>query len=162
MKKEPQLQFRKFVLSVALFAMLGAGAVASNAIDQRDGSNGLRAIVDSYATAHGLPREFARAIVRVESSWNPELTGAAGEVGLMQIKFDTARYIGYEGTREQLYEPAINVRWGMKYLAGAWELGGGDHCQTVLRYQGGHGAKAMTNAARTYCDRLRRFMAAAN
>jgi soluble lytic murein transglycosylase-like protein len=47
----------------------------------------------------------------------------------------------------------------MEYLAGAWKLAGGDHCGTVLRYQAGHGARSMTDAARAYCARLRKAMA---
>ena len=120
----------------------------------------LTRIVDRHAAWHSLPTDLARAVVQVESSWNPMTTGAAGEVGLMQIKPDTARYLGYRGSREHLYEPDTNVRWGMKYLAGAWKLADGDICQTVLRYQAGHGATAMTGAASAYCARVRSFMAA--
>lgn len=122
----------------------------------------LEEIVDRHADLHGLPRDFARAVVRVESTWDPWLTGAAGEVGMMQIKFETAQYLGYTGTRAELYEPEINVTWAMKYLAGAWRLADGDKCGTVLRYQGGHGAKKMTGAARAYCDRVHKFMIAQN
>jgi soluble lytic murein transglycosylase-like protein len=118
------------------------------------------AIVDRHADRHGLPRDFARAVVRVESTWNPRLTGAAGEIGLMQIKLETAQYLGYAGSREALYDPETNITWGMKYLAGAWKLADGDKCGTVLRYQAGHQAKAMTGAARAYCDRVQRFMVA--
>lgn len=119
----------------------------------------LTKIVDRHAAWQSLPTDFARAVVRVESSWNPMTTGAAGEVGLMQIKPETARGLGFQGSREQLYEPDTNVRWGMKYLAGAWKLADGDICQTVLRYQAGHGASTMTGAASAYCARVRRFMA---
>src|SRR5262249_54696114 len=124
--------------------------------------NHLTTIVDRYAAANGIPTDFARAVVQVESDWDPQLTGRAGEVGLMQIKHETAQEMGYEGERDDLYEPDTNVRFGMKYLAGAWKLGGGDLCQAVLRYQGGHNATKMTNAATAYCARVRRFIAAAD
>ena len=150
--------FRDLVMLIAITAGTLIPAAASFQSDRRD----LSAIVDRYAAANGVPTAFARAVVQVESDWNPQLTGAAGEVGLMQIKHETAREMGYDGPRGELYEPDTNVRWGMKYLAGAWQLGRGDLCQTVLRYQGGHDAKAMTKAATAYCARVRRFMASAN
>jgi soluble lytic murein transglycosylase-like protein len=121
----------------------------------------LRRIVDRQATAHGVPVAFARAVVRVESNWNPQLTGAAGEVGLMQIKHDTARSIGYAGSRTDLYEPETNIRWGMRYLSEAWRLGRGDLCQAALRYQGGLNARRPSKASAAYCERLRRYLEAA-
>jgi soluble lytic murein transglycosylase-like protein len=147
------MQFKEFFLSLALSGLLAGAAVTTAE------ATALEAIVDRHAAAQGLPKDFARAIVLLESNWNSQLTGAAGEVGLMQIKHETARFMGYEGSREQLYEPETNVRWGMKYLADAWKLAQGDHCGAVLRYQAGLQAKAMTGAARAYCVRLRQALA---
>jgi soluble lytic murein transglycosylase-like protein len=150
------MTFRKLLLGFAL-----AGSVALAAATPA-AATALEAIVDRHAAAQGVPKDFARAIVRVESGWNAKLTGAAGEVGLMQIKHETARFMGYAGSRTQLYEPDTNVKWGMKYLADAWKLAQGDHCGTVLRYQAGLQAKTMTGAARAYCARLRQALAAVN
>jgi soluble lytic murein transglycosylase-like protein len=147
------MHFKKICLSFAfLISLAGAAPAAANAV-------ALEAIVDRHAAAHGLPKEFARAIVRLESGWNPRLTGAAGEVGLMQIKHETARSLGFDGSRDALYEPDTNVKWGMRYLADAWKLAQGDHCGTVLRYQAGLQAKFMTDAGRAYCARLRKVLA---
>ncbi|WP_428031304.1 transglycosylase SLT domain-containing protein [Ancylobacter sp.] len=98
-------------------------------------------------------------MVRIESNWKTQTTGRAGEVGLMQIKHQTARGMGYRGSRAKLYEPATNIAWGMRYLAGAYKLAGGDTCGTVMRYQGGHGAKRMSSTARSYCSKARTIMA---
>lgn len=125
----------------------------------RSSSNSIAAIVDREARANGVPVSLARAVVRIESNWNPRLTGRAGEVGLMQIKHQTARGLGYSGSRAALYEPATNIKWGMRYLAGAYRLAAGDTCGTVMRYQGGHGARRMSSAARTYCSKARTIMA---
>lgn len=154
------MQIRKTYIAIAALAAAAAAAVPAVASFTTD--RDLGAIVDRHAKVHGIPAEFARAVVMVESTWNPQLTGAAGEVGLMQIKHETARYMGYEGSREDLYEPETNIRFGMKYLAGAWQLAGGDICRTVLNYQSGHGAKAMNKAATAYCGRVRQFMAQSN
>ena len=156
------MKIKQLCLSLTMLIAVTAQTLIPAAASFRTKDRDLTAIVDRHASAHGLPAAFARAVVKVESSWNPKLTGAAGEVGLKQIKHATAREMGFQGQRDELYEPDTNVRWGMKYLAGAWRLGGGDMCQAVLRYQAGHGAKTMTSAATAYCARVRRFMASAD
>lgn len=120
------------------------------------------ALVDKHAAASGIPAAFARAIVRIESNFNPKATGRQKEVGLMQIKYETARGIGFTGTRDELYEPETNLKWGMKYLARAWKLGGATPCGAVLRYQAGHMAKQETAASRAYCAKVNAHMASAN
>lgn len=122
----------------------------------------LSAIVDRHAAAAGIPADFVRAVIRIESDWDASLTGHAGEIGLMQIKPSTARAIGYTGTDEALYEPDTNIRWGVEYLAAAYRLAGGDLCRAVLKYQAGHQAIKMTDAANAYCGRVRTIMASVN
>jgi soluble lytic murein transglycosylase-like protein len=124
------------------------------------GNDDLTALVDREAMALGIPIALARAVVKVESQWNPKETGTVGEVGLMQIKHSTARLMGFAGSRTELYDPKTNVRWGMKYLAGAYRLANGNVCQTALKYQGGHNAKRMTGIASRYCSKLNAYMAA--
>ena len=126
------------------------------------GKDDLTALVDREAEALGIPIVLARAVVKVESQWNPKETGTVGEVGLMQIKHSTARLLGYAGSRTELYDPKTNVRWGMKYLAGAYRLANGNVCQTALKYQGGHNAKRMTGIASRYCSKLHTYMASKN
>ena len=82
-------------------------------------------LIATHAAANGVPVELADAVVRYESNYNPHVTGRAGEIGLMQIKLQTARGLGYHGTRSQLYEPATNIVWVMKYLGQAARLAGG-------------------------------------
>jgi soluble lytic murein transglycosylase-like protein len=127
--------------------------------DASEGQSGYAGLIAAKAAAHGIPAGLANAVVRVESNYNARITGRAGEVGLMQIKYQTARGLGYTGTRAALYDPATNLEWGMRYLAGAQRLAGGSLCGTLAKYQGGHG----TRGARTsgnYCDRVRTALSA--
>ena len=129
-------------------------------LEQPQGANAnIIALIDKHASANGIPASFARAIVRVESNYNPRATGRQGEVGLMQIKFETARGIGYTGSREALYDPDTNLQWGMKYLAMSWKLGGSTPCGAIMKYQGGHAVNRMTPAANAYCAKVRGIMA---
>ncbi|MCC7345970.1 MAG: transglycosylase SLT domain-containing protein [Variibacter sp.] len=115
----------------------------------------LAALIAAKAHKHGVPIDLAHAIVTVESNYNPMVTGGGATLGLMQIKHATARGMGYTGTAQELYDPATNLEWGMKYLGTARRLAKGDLCGTVLRYQAGHRAVAMNPVAREYCTKVR-------
>ncbi len=139
-----------------------AKATATNSADAKAGARQGRspydAIITKYAAQHDVPVALAHAVVRVESNYRADARGAAGEVGLMQIKPSTARAMGYSGSAKGLYNPDTNIRFGMKYLAKARQLGGGDTCGTILRYNAGHGAKRMNPISASYCAKVKRFL----
>lgn len=121
-------------------------------------SSRYRHLIASHARRHGVPVALARAVVRIESNYNPRARGRAGEIGLMQIKPQTARGIGFSGKASALYDPDTNLQWGMSYLGTAYKLANGDLCGTIMRYNGGHYAKRMTKTSRSYCRRVRALM----
>lgn len=123
-------------------------------------SKPFEAIIDKYAALHGVDEELAHAVVKIESNYNPRTRGSAGEVGLMQIKPATARMMGYRGTVKGLYDPETNIRYGMKYLAMAQTLGGGETCKTILKYNAGHGASRMNPTSKRYCGKVTMLLAA--
>nr|WP_316655014.1 transglycosylase SLT domain-containing protein [uncultured Gellertiella sp.] len=117
------------------------------------------ALIGKYAAANGVDAELANAIIRIESNYNPKMRGSAGEIGLMQIKPATARMMGYSGPARGLYDPETNLRYGMKYLAMAQTLGGGETCSTVLKYNAGHAARHMNPVSKRYCGRVTMILA---
>ncbi len=138
----------------------GAGRSPSSAAPKAPASTKPYAdAIARHARANGVPVALAMAVVRIESNYNAKARGRAGEVGLMQIKPRTARGMGFSGSTAALYDPDTNLRWGMKYLAGAYERAGGDTCGTIMRYQGGHYATRMSKAAVAYCAKVKRHMA---
>ncbi|MDN2580580.1 transglycosylase SLT domain-containing protein [Aquibium sp. ELW1220] len=140
-----------------LLARLGGDEPAAK-VDLKAVKGGLPAIVTRYAKEYGVPVALAHAVVTVESNFRPHVTGRAGEIGLMQIKPATARMMGYSGSAKGLYDPETNVKYGMKYLAKAHELGGGDTCGTILRYNAGHAAKRMNRISSAYCTKVKRVI----
>lgn len=122
------------------------------------GSDGLKAIVARHAAAHGVPFSLADAVVRVESRYNPRAL-SAGNYGLMQIRHQTARGMGYSGPAGGLLDADTNARFAMKYLAQAYKLAGGDTCRTIMKYQSGHMAARMSGANRAYCAKVRTITA---
>jgi soluble lytic murein transglycosylase-like protein len=120
--------------------------------------SGLRSMIAREAGANGVPVALADAVVRIESRYNPR-AAHGGAMGLMQIKPQTARGMGFSGSASALLTPETNLRYGMKYLGLAYRLSHGDTCQTVMRYQSGHYAARMSGANRVYCGKAKAIMA---
>ncbi len=134
-------------------------AAADVALAPRGSAGGYDTIIARYASSYGVPVSLAHAVIRVESNYRSNARGSAGEIGLMQIKPATARMMGYSGSAKGLYDPDTNIRYGMKYLAMAHELGGGDTCGTILRYNAGHAARRMNPVSAAYCSKVKRHLA---
>jgi soluble lytic murein transglycosylase-like protein len=111
-------------------------------------------LIVKYAKQYNVPVDLAHAVIRVESNYNPNARGSAGEIGLMQIKPATARMMGYVGKKKGLFDPETNIKYGMKYLSMAHELGGGETCGTILKYNAGHAAKRMNPVSKAYCGKV--------
>jgi soluble lytic murein transglycosylase-like protein len=120
----------------------------------------LRALVEHHAAEAGVPFHLADAVIRIESRYSAGARNGPN-VGLTQINTRTAQSLGYQGAAAGLFDPATNLRYGLKYLARAYELARGDTCGTILRYQAGLRALSMTRAARVYCMRVQTIMASA-
>ncbi|MHB2167573.1 lytic transglycosylase domain-containing protein [Alsobacter sp. R-9] len=118
----------------------------------------VRGLIAKHAAAQGIPVALADAVVRIESRYNPSARNG-GAVGLMQIKPQTARGLGYQGGAGGLMNPETNVKYGMIYLAQAYRMSGGDTCTTLMRYQSGHYATRANKANRAYCAKARTIMA---
>ncbi|TGP54850.1 lytic transglycosylase domain-containing protein [bacterium M00.F.Ca.ET.230.01.1.1] len=118
------------------------------------------AIIARYAASYGVPVSLATAVIKIESNFRPNMVGGAGEIGLMQIKPATARMMGYTGSAKGLFDPDTNIKYGMKYLAMARDLGGGTTCGTILKYNAGHGATRMNPVSAAYCSKVKVQMVA--
>lgn len=106
----------------------------------------IRNIVIAEAKRQGVPQNFAVALVRQESGFNPRARSPVGAMGVMQIMPGTWRAQGCTGNP---WEPQANVRCGMGYLAKAYRQGGPRWA--ALRYHGGpntrmHGRKTQAYA----------------
>ena len=127
--------------------------------DTITGSASIDKMIERAAADNNIPSELAYAVVRVESHYNPKAKGS-GVYGLSQIQPSTARSLGFSGAPSDLYDPETNLRYGMKYLAGAWQQSGHDVCGTAMKYKGGHRTTVMSRSAAAYCANVKRHMAA--
>ncbi len=115
---------------IALAAFAGPAAAA----DERAA---LEALIVQHASDNGMSAAFVRRVIRRESNFNPRAV-YRGNYGLMQIRLGTARSLGYRGTAEGLLDPAVNVTYGMRYLAGAYRAAHGDEARTLVLYSRGY------------------------
>jgi soluble lytic murein transglycosylase-like protein len=120
----------------------------------------VRAMVEREVWTTGLPADIADAVVHVESNYDPSTIGSVGEIGLMQIRPETAAMLGFRGSDEELAKPEVNIHYGVIYLSKAWRLANGDLCRALMKYRAGHGEEIMTPRSVTYCQRARNHLAA--
>ena len=69
-------------------------------------------LVQEHARRHSLRPELVRAVIQVESGFNPRARSPRGAMGLMQLMPATARQLGVRDA----YNPADNIRAGCAYL----------------------------------------------
>jgi soluble lytic murein transglycosylase-like protein len=88
-------------------------------------------------------------VVKRESGYNARASHA-GNFGLMQIRYATARGVGYTGSAAGLLNPETNLTYAVKYLAGAWRAAGGNASRAVSLYASGYHGRgvAVTRVAR--------------
>ncbi|MCJ2033305.1 lytic transglycosylase domain-containing protein [Methylobacterium sp. J-068] len=95
------------------------------------------ALIEEQAKANGVPSSFVHQVVKRESNYNPNAKGGSA-LGLMQIKHATARGLGYQGDAAGLFDPRVNLRYGIAYLAGAYRAAKGDIARAYGFYNRGY------------------------
>ncbi len=73
-------------------------------------------LIEAVARLYGQDADLLRAIVQVESHFDPDAVSARGAIGLMQIMPSTAAELGLPRPQEALFQPESNLRIGALYL----------------------------------------------
>ncbi|TPW00904.1 MAG: lytic transglycosylase catalytic subunit [Alphaproteobacteria bacterium] len=103
------------------------------------------------ATLYQLPETFLRAVMRVESDFQPYAVSGDGAMGLMQLMPGTAKSMGVIDP----YEPRQNVLGGARFLRVLANKFGGDLILTVAAYNAGHGAVERYRGVPPYAETRR-------
>jgi soluble lytic murein transglycosylase-like protein len=121
----------------AIAVLLGGAEAQAQPRAKYESRAQYEAMVASHAQANLVPEELVHRVIVRESKYQPALLGRGGAIGLMQIKLSTARSLGYTGNAEGLRDPETNLKYGIKYLAGAYRAANGDHNRAVSYYAAG-------------------------
>ncbi|WP_119392816.1 transglycosylase SLT domain-containing protein [Taklimakanibacter lacteus] len=103
-------------------------------------------IIREMAPSYGVPTWFALRIAHVESGYNPYAHGRAGEIGVYQLKCQTARGMGFEGKCFQLTDARTNVIWGLKHLSLAIASSGGNLKLAASKHNAGLRRKSLVHS----------------
>ena len=134
------------LLAVAIPAS-SAGAHERHNQARRDANGNLDVLIAHYAAANEVPEGLVRRIIHRESRGNPRAV-SRGNYGLMQIRLPTARAMGYRGGARGLLNAETNMRYAVKYLAGAWRAAHGNADRAVHYYAAGYAAHSSGHRAR--------------
>lgn len=88
------------------------------------------------ATLYQIPEELVRAVIKVESDFDPRAVSPANARGLMQLIPETAERMMVT----DIFDPRQNVFGGVRYLRVLANLFNGDLALTIAAYNAGENA----------------------
>ncbi|MGN6525376.1 MAG: lytic transglycosylase domain-containing protein [Burkholderiaceae bacterium] len=94
-------------------------------------------LIESVAQDYGQDADLLRAIVQVESGFDPAAVSSRGAVGLMQVMPSTAADFGLAEPRSALLEPAVNLRVGAMLLRRLEQRFAGEPALVIAAYNAG-------------------------
>jgi Transglycosylase SLT domain len=93
-------------------------------------------LIRRTASAYHVEPALVKAVIRVESGFDPRATSERGARGLMQLMPDTARRYGVRN----VYDPAQNIRGGVLYLRDLMAQFNSDTALVLAAYNAGESA----------------------
>ena len=109
---------------------------ATRPLESNDALEQFEPLVREHAARQSLRPDLVRAVIQVESGFNPWARSPKGAMGLMQLMPGTARELGVRDA----YDPAENIRGGTAYLRQLLDKYEGNEELALAAYNAGSGA----------------------
>src|SRR5262245_42559522 len=106
------------------------------------------AIIDKFAAEQGVDAKLVRALVQVESAYQPRARSPKGAMGLMQLMPATARQYGVADP----YDPTSNIEAGIKHLKSLLQRFPKSIALALAAYNAGEAAVLRFNAIPPYTE----------
>lgn len=104
-------------------------------------------LLTTVSMQFGLPHGLLDSVCYIESGRNPAAVhlndGEGNSIGLCQIKFKTAKWMGFKGKERDLYNPKVNAYYAAKYLRYQIIRHKGNTTKALIAYNRGN-AKGLT------------------
>ena len=130
-----------FLLLALIFWVCGGRDRVQSALYPREYSQ----YVEKYSGEYGVDPMLVYAVIYNESRFRPDAVSNVGARGLMQITEVTFDWIkskiapGEDLTFDDLYDPAVNIRFGVYYISACLERYHGDVSTAAAAYHSGWG-----------------------
>ena len=124
---------------VDVYKVAGAPSyVTTRPVEDQSEHHRFEPLIQEHATRRSLRPELVRAVIQVESGFNPRALSPKGAMGLMQLMPATARSLGVNNP----WDPAQNIRGGTDYLRLLLDEYDGNEELALAAYNAGSGAVA--------------------
>lgn len=145
MKKTPKIIL---ILCLLLFFVLLIALFFNNIMQNDINPDRYNQIIDKASKKHNVPASLIKAVIWKESKFDPNVTGAAGEIGLMQIMpgavedWKKGTKTNKTPSKKELFNPELNIEIGSWYLAWTgkhWENYKSKLILQISEYNAGYG-----------------------
>ena len=120
---------------VTALAVRGASTIRATRAAPSAGGPDFADIIEQESARHGVRPELVRAVVQVESAFDPRARSAKGAMGLMQLMPGTAA----ESRVADPFDPRQNIRGGVTYLRRLLDRYDGNEELALAAYNAGPG-----------------------